>query len=206
MTEQRSADWFQARLGVVTASRVADVVAKTKSGPSASRANYMAQLICERLTNQPQASYTSPAMLWGVEQEPAARAAYEAQTGSLVSECGLILHPTIPDAGASPDGLIGDDGLVEIKCPETATHLETVLGGGIPARYRTQMLWQMACTGRDWCDFASYDPRLSPGLRLHVARVEADPKEIAALEKEVVAFLDEMQDKIAKLIAKEMNG
>lgn len=197
--EQRSAEWYSARLGKVTASRVADVIAKTKSGYSASRANYMAELICERLTGKQGDNFQSGAMLWGTETEPLARAAYEAHSGNLVEETGLVLHDTIANAGASPDGLIGDDGLVEIKCPNTATHIDTLLSGTVPSKYITQMQWQITCTGRQWCDFVSYDPRMPDAMQLFVTRIYRDHDMIIELEREVEKFLAELDEKITKL-------
>ena len=200
MTElQRTNDWYTARLGKVTASRVSDVMAKTKSGYSASRANYMAQLICERLTGTQGDSFQNAAMAWGTEQEPAARGAYEARTGLLVQETGFVPHPTIPMAGASPDGLVGDDGLVEIKCPNTATHIDTLLGGSAALKYRDQMMMQMACTGRQWCDFVSYDPRMPANMQLFVVRVIRDERAISEMEGEICKFLAEMETKLARL-------
>jgi putative phage-type endonuclease len=199
MIEQRSEAWFQSRMGKVTASRVADVVAKTKSGYSASRANYMAQLVVERMTNKQAESYSNAAMEWGTEQEPLARAAYEAEVDVLVEEVGMIDHPTVEMSGASPDGLVGDDGLVEIKCPTTATHIDTLMGEQAPKKYYDQMQWQMACTGRKWCDFVSFDPRMPEGLQLFVKRVERDDEYIAMLESEVATFLQEVSDKVNKL-------
>jgi putative phage-type endonuclease len=196
--EQRTDEWFTARLGKVTASRVADVVAKTKNGYSASRDNYMADLIVERLTGQKASSFSNAAMEWGTEQEPNARAAYSARTGELVEEVGFIDHPAITGSGASPDGLVGD-GCVEFKCANTATHLEYVLSGKPPAKYITQMQWQMACTRRPWCDFVSYDPRLPGHLQLLIVRVPRDDKRIAELETEVRKFLAELDDKVTKL-------
>jgi putative phage-type endonuclease len=196
--EQRTDEWFAARLGKVTASRVADVVAKTKNGYSASRENYMADLIVERLTGQKASSFSNAAMEWGTEQEPNARAAYSARTGELVEEVGFIDHPAITGSGASPDGLVGD-GCVEFKCANTATHLEYVLSGKPPAKYITQMQWQMACTRRPWCDFVSYDPRLPGHLQLLIVRVPRDDKRIAELETEVRKFLAELDDKVTKL-------
>jgi putative phage-type endonuclease len=196
---QRTEDWYAARLGKVTASRVADVMAKTKSGYSASRANYMAQLICERLTGTQGESFQNAAMAWGTEQEPAARGAYEARTGLLVQETGFVPHPTISGAGASPDGLVGDDGLVEIKCPNTATHIDTLLGGSAALKYRDQMMMQMACTGRQWCDFVSYDPRMPANMQLFVVRVIRDERAISEMENEICKFLTEMEEKLARL-------
>jgi putative phage-type endonuclease len=199
MTEQRTDAWYQARLAKVTASRVADVIAKTKSGYSASRDNYMADLIVERLTNQKASSFSNAAMEWGTATEPAARAAYSAATGELVEEVGFIDHPRIANSGASPDGLVGDEGLCEFKCPATATHLDTLLAGTVPSKYIAQMQWQMACTGRAFCDFASYDPRLPDHLRLFVKRVERDDAYIRMLEGEVTLFLSELEEKVTKL-------
>jgi putative phage-type endonuclease len=196
--EQRTDDWFQARLGKVTASRVADVVAKTKSGYSASRDNYMADLIVERLTGQKASSFSNAAMEWGVEQEPNARAAYSARTGELVEEVGFIDHPTIALSGASPDGLVSE-GIVEFKCPNTATHLEYLLAGKAQEKYVTQMQWQMACTGRPWCDFVSYDPRLPEHLQMLIVRVPRNEVRIIELEDEVRKFLAELDDKVKKL-------
>lgn len=197
--EQRSEEWFMARHGKVTASRIADIVAKTKSGYSASRANYAAQLIAERLTGQTQESYTNAAMQWGTEQEPAARAAYEFYSDASVELCGFIPHPKIGMSGASPDGLVGDDGLLEIKCPNTATHIETLSGTKIPEKYITQMQWQMACTGRAWCDFVSFDPRMPEDMRAFIKRITRDDKRIAELEAEVSGFLSEVEAKVAEL-------
>jgi putative phage-type endonuclease len=196
---QRTEDWFAARIGKVTASRVADVIAKTKSGYSASRANYMAQLICERLTGSPSEMFQNAAMAWGTEQEPAARGAYEARTGVLVQEVGFVPHPTIEGAGASPDGLVDPNGLVEIKCPNTATHIDTLIGNEPPGKYRWQMMMQMACTGRQWCDFVSYDPRMPEKMQLFVVRLNRDDKAIFEMESEIRKFLAELEAKIETL-------
>jgi putative phage-type endonuclease len=197
--EQGTPEWFAARLGNVTASRVADVIAKTKSGYSASRENYMAQLICERMTNTVAESYSNAAMAWGTETEPLARAAYESLADVLVDEVGYMPHPSIERAGASPDGLVGVDGLLEIKCPNTATHIDTLISEQVPAKYITQMQWQMACTRRAYCDFVSFDPRLPNGLQLFVKRVEYDAEYAEMLAAEVVKFLAELDAKIFKL-------
>jgi putative phage-type endonuclease len=197
--KQGSSEWHQQRLGRVTASRVADVIAKTKSGYSTSRDNYMAQLVCERLTGTVAESYTNAAMQHGVDNEPLARAAYEAYADVLVDEVAMITHPRISMAGASPDGLVGDDGLVEIKCPNTATHIDTLLTQTVPGKYVTQMQWQMACTGRQWCDFVSFDPRMPKELQLFVRHIPRDEDYIAMLEKEVLSFLEELDEKVNKL-------
>jgi predicted phage-related endonuclease len=138
-------------------------------------------------------------MEWGTEQEPHARAAYSARTGELVEEVGFIQHPRLEHAGASPDGLVNDEGLVEFKCPATSTHLDTLLAGEVPTKYIPQIQFQMACTGRKWCDFVSYDPRLPEHLRMFVKRVERDEKYITTLEGEVKTFLAELNEKLEKL-------
>ena len=199
--QQGSDEWFAARLGKVTASRVADVVAKTKSGPAASRKNYLAQLVAERLTKTASDSFTNAAMQWGTEKEPEARSAYTLMTDNPVEGVGFVDHPTIAMTGASPDGLVADNGLVEIKCPNTATHIETLLSGNVPSKHNTQMQWQMACTGREWCDFVSYDPRLTGDLALFVERVERDYTLISELESSVSDFLDDVEETITKLMA-----
>jgi putative phage-type endonuclease len=196
---QGSPEWHDIRRGKVTASRVADLIAKTKSGPATSRANYMAELLCERMTGETQPFFSNAAMQWGTDKEPEARAAYCFHTDNDVSEIAFVDHPTIAMAGASPDGLIGDDGLLEIKCPNTATHLDTLASGKPAGKYVTQMMWQMACTGRQWCDFASYDPRLPEHLRLFVTRIPRDADQIAAMEAEVAAFLGELDARIIDL-------
>jgi putative phage-type endonuclease len=198
---QGSPEWFAIRLGKVTASRVCDVIAKTKTGWGAGRANYMAELVAERLTGVPASSYTNAAMQWGTDQEPNARAAYCEQTFDEVTQVGFVHHPHIAMAGASPDGLVGSDGLIEIKCPNTATHIDTLLSQTIPSKYTVQMHWQMACTGRTWCDFVSYDPRLPPEMRLFVARLGRDDERIAELEKLVSEFLAELDETVGKLTA-----
>jgi putative phage-type endonuclease len=199
---QGSPEWFAIRLGKVTASRVADVIAKTKTGWGASRANYMAELIAERLTGAGAPSYTNAAMQWGTEKEPEARAAYMFYTDLEVTEIGFVEHPRIAMTGASPDGLVGTDGLVEIKCPNTATHIDTLLGEPIASKYNTQMQWQMACSGRKWTDFVSYDPRLPEAMRLFVQHVERDDGLIANLEGTIKAFLAEVDQKVTELTAR----
>ena len=198
MEQRNDPAWWAARLGKVTASRVADVIAKTKTGYGAGRANYAADLVVERLTGQKASSFTNAAMEWGTEQEPYAKAAYAAKTGILVEEVGFIDHPTVAMSGASPDGL-AEEGLVEIKCANTATHLEYIFDGKPPQKYVTQMQWQMACAGKPWCDFVSYDPRLPERLQLLVVRVPRDDDYIKMLEQEVTTFLQELDDKLNKL-------
>lgn len=201
--EQGSAEWHALRAGKVTASRMSDLMAKTKSGYGASRASYMAELIVERMTGQASApTFTNAAMQWGTEKEPEARSAYEFQTGETVDTVGFVLHPTIAQAGASPDGLVGHAGLVEIKCPNTATHIETLLIGKIPDKYAKQMLWQMICTGREWCDFVSYDPRMPGAMQLFVQRLHIDAESAHEMETEVKAFLSELDAKVTSLRSK----
>lgn len=199
---QGSEAWKQARLGRVTASRVAEVVARTKTGWGASRANLMAQLIAERLTGEPQESYSNAAMQWGTDHEGDAIAAYSFRHDAEVTAVGFVQHPLIAMSGASPDGLIGGAGLVEIKAPLTATHIDTLLGEAVPGKYVTQIQWQLACTGRAWCDFASFDPRLPESMRLFVRRVERDDALIAVLERDVREFLGELDATVAELLAK----
>jgi len=196
--QQRTDAWHQLRVGKVTASRVADIIAKTKTGPSASRENYLAQLVCERLTGKPAESYSNAAMAWGTDTEPFARAAYEARMDILVTEVGFIDHPWITMSGASPDGL-ASEGMVEIKCPNTATHIETLLTKTVPAKYITQMMWQMACADRPWCDFVSFDPRLPEKHQLFIKRINYDPEMVNLLENSVIQFLGDVDLKIQQL-------
>src|SRR6185436_7539056 len=188
MIEQGSPEWFAQRRGKATASRVADIIAKTKSGYGASRANYMAELIAERLTGVSVEGYTNAAMQWGKDKEPEAIAAYEFLTNAEIERVAFVDHPDIAMSGASPDGLVGAEGMIEAKCPNTATHLDTLLGEPIAGKYITQMQWQMATTDRKWCDWVSFDPRLPDEMRLFVKRVFRDDVMIRDLEKEVLAF------------------
>jgi putative phage-type endonuclease len=196
--EQRTEEWFAARCGKVTASRVADIIAKTKTGYSTSRDNYLAQLVCERMTGKPAESYSNAAMSWGTDQEEFARAAYEARMDILVTEVGFVDHPWIAMSGASPDGL-ANEGLVEIKCPNTATHIDTLLSRTVPAKYITQMMWQMACADRPWCDFVSFDPRLPERHQLFIKRINYDLEMVNLLENSVIQFLGDVDLKIQQL-------
>lgn len=200
--EQRTDAWYAARIGKATASKITDIMARTKSGWSASRANYAAQLVTERLTGKPTEGFSNAAMQWGTDTEPQARAMYEWVAGATVVECGFFDHPTVTMSGASPDGLVGDDGLVEIKCPNSATHIATLRGEPIPDKYIKQMQWQMACTGRQWCDFASFDPRLPDAMQLHVQRVARNDALIAEMEAAVFEFLREVAATVADLTAR----
>lgn len=196
---QGSPEWFAQRLGKVTASRLVDVLAKVKVGEAAARANYRAELVAERLTGKAAEGFTNAAMKWGTECEPLARAAYEAEFGLLVVETGMVPHPTIPMTGASPDGLVSVDGLIEIKCPETKGHIETLLSKSAPAKYIPQMQWQMACTGRAWCDFVSFDPRMPADMQMFVVRVLRDDNLIREYEAEVTDFLAEVASTVEQL-------
>ncbi len=196
---QGSPEWFAIRLGKVTASRVSDVIAKTKTGWGASRANYAAQLVAERLTGNPVESYTNAAMQWGTDTEPQARAAYEFTTDETVMQIGFADHPRIKMTGASPDGLVGDKGLIEIKCPNTATHIETLLSKEVPPKHVPQIQWQLACTGRFWCDFVCFDPRMPESMRLFVQRIHRNDAQVYELEREVEIFLAEVSDTVSRL-------
>lgn len=199
--EQGSNEWKAIRCGKATASRIPDVVAKTKSGWGASRANYMAELIVERLTGIPADSYMNASMQWGTEKEPEGRMEYQLATGFDVQQVGFVPHPTIAMSGCSPDGLIGDDGGVEIKCPNSATHIETLLGRPpcVPDKYEKQIQFNMACTERQWWDFVSYDPRLPERMRLFIKRVHRDNAQIQYLETSTIGFLIELHKKIVEL-------
>ena len=193
MIEQGSNEWHQLRLGKVTASRVADILATTRSGPSASRQNYLIELALQRSTGNIEPSYTNAAMEWGTQTEPQARAAYEVETGNFVDQVAFIDHPTIAWFGCSPDGLVGDDGLIEIKCPNSATHWEYFKAKKPPQKYVIQMQTQLAVTGRKWCDFVSFDPRMPERSQLLVVRVDRDEAFIAELEEKVKQFLSEVE-------------
>lgn len=197
--EQGSDAWKALRAGKVTASRVADVLSKIKSGESAGRKNYRMDLVAERLTGKPADSFTNSAMQWGTEQEPFARIAYETYKGLFVEQVPFIDHPTIEWFGCSPDGLVGEDGLLEIKAPNTTTHLEYIEAGKPPARYIPQMMCQMACTGRKWVDFVSWDSRLPEDLQLFVVRLDRDDAYIQEMEAEVKQFLTEVEATLLKL-------
>lgn len=201
--EQGTDEWKQLRLGKVTASRVADVLTKIKTGESASRKNYKMELVVERLTGIPTDTYTSPAMQWGKDNESWARMVYEITSKNDVVQVPFVDHPTIKWFGCSPDGLIGTEGNLEIKCPNTATHIEYLLAGVPPAKYIPQMQTQMACTGRLWTDFVSYDPRLPEDLQLFVVRLDRDDAYIKAMEEEVKQFLDEVDELFRHLKARK---
>ena len=198
--QQGSPEWHAARCGFVTSSRIADLMSKVKSGESAGRRNYRAQIVSEILTGQPcENGFVSADMTRGTENEPLARAAYEVRTGEFLDTVGFVLHPTLDRCGASPDGLVGTDGLVEIKCPKTATHLDYLLGGTVPSEYQLEMLWAMECAERGWCDFVSFDPRLPEHLQLFVKRLVRDDERITAITAEVIKFWKEVEDILVRL-------
>jgi putative phage-type endonuclease len=198
--QQGTDEWHEARLGKVSASRVSEIVAKTRSGAaSTSRKNYMAELLVERLTGERRDGFSNGAMRWGSEYEDEARSLYSFLTGLDVEEVGLVMHPGLDNACASPDGLVAYDGLVEIKCPTTSTHIETLQKRKVPSKYIDQMQWQMACTGAKWCDFVSYDPRLPTEMQVFIKRVERDDDHILALETAVDTFLNELDMMIREL-------
>lgn len=203
MIEQGSKEWLELRLGKVTASRIADVLAKGKSGEALSREDYRYELVVQRLTGDPGESFTNAAMEWGTATEPQARIAYEAQADVFVEQVPFVLHPTIEWFGCSPDGLIGDKGLLEIKCPNSKTHIKYLNAGKPPAKYVPQMQCQMAVTGRQWCDFVSFDPRLPGDLQLFVVRLDRDEDYIKSMEAEVVKFLSEVETMFKQLKEKE---
>lgn len=197
--QQRNDDWLKARCGKATSSRFADVLAKLRNGAEAAgRKNYRAELVIERLTGVPTDTYTNGAMQWGVEFEPVARWAYETETGNNVDEVGFIEHPTLA-CGTSPDGLVGQDGLIEIKAPNSATHIETLKNKAVPTQYMPQIQGQMWLTGRKWCDFVSYDPRMPQELRLFIKRVYAVDEFIKNLEQEIGVFLAEVDGEVKLL-------
>jgi len=205
MINQGTEEWFQQRLGKVTASRISDVISKTKTGVSTSRQNYLIQLVSERLTGKKTDSFTNKAMEDGVEREPIARKLYESKTNSIVTEVGFFDHPVIKNTGASPDGAVNAEeegkyaGLIEIKCPLETTHTNTLMNKSIPSKYVPQMQWQLACTGARWVDFISFNPNFPEPLQVFVKRLDRDDTYIAELEAEVIKFLDEVDQTILKL-------
>jgi putative phage-type endonuclease len=207
MIEQRTEEWFQQRLGKVTASRISDVIAKTKTGVSTSRQNYLVQLVSERLTGKKGDSFVNQAMLDGIERESAARELYMRTRGVSVTEVGFFDHPVIKNSGASPDGAVNAEedgkyaGLIEIKCPIETTHTNTLMSKSVPSKYMPQIQWQMASVSPNvkWVDFISFNPNFPDTMQLFVARVERDNAYIAELEAEVIKFLDEVEQTIIKL-------
>lgn len=190
--EQGSEEWFEARCGKVTASKIADVMAAIKNGEAAARRNYRMELLCQRLTGGFEEGFTSGPMLRGIELEPIARGTYEGENGIMVEQVSFIDHPTIEMFGASPDGRVGDEGMLEIKCPNTATHIEFMLTEKIPPRYEWQMTAQMVCDGRKWCDFVSFDDRLPDALAYRCKRYHLDEPKAAMMVQEIMAFIGEL--------------
>lgn len=197
--KQGSDEWIAARVGSLGASRISEATARTKTGFGASRANLLAELLVERITGKPTEKFITSAMQQGTEREPEARAAYCFMRDVDVQEVGLVRHPTIKGTHASPDGLVGSDGLIEIKAPQAAAHLDILLTGAIPSRYMQQMAWQMAVCDRSFCDFVSYNPDFPEHLRLFVKRVERSPTQEALLTEDVISFLSELDEKLARL-------
>lgn len=199
--QQGTDEWKRARFGSVGASMIADVMAKGKTGEAATRKNLRAKLVAERMTGQSEDGFTSAAIQRGNDLEPIARAAYEIKSGNFVDQVGWIRHPDIAYTGCSPDGLVGDDGLVEIKCPNTATHIEYLKTRKPPREYLLQMQWQMEVTGRKWCDWVSFDDRMPEKLQLMIVRVNRDDEFLAEIRAEVSKFLDEVAQDIKELEA-----
>ncbi len=200
LIEQGSPEWKQARCGIVTASRCVDATAMTKKGEEKSeRKHYRGEIISEILTGQPYPQFVSKEMLWGRDQEQFARAAYEIERNVLVETAGFVLHPDIARFGCSPDGLVGEYGMIQIKCPNTTTHLEWLIANKVPVEHMPQMLAEMSCTGRDWCDFVSFDPRLPQRLQLFIHRFERNQQFIEILEGEVIHFNAEIANVMAQL-------
>jgi putative phage-type endonuclease len=193
--EQGTPEWHELRRGKVTASRVADILAKTKTGPSASRQNYLIELALQRTTKTIEPSYTNAAMEWGTETEPQARVAYEVATNNFVDQVAFIDHPTIEGFGCSPDGIVGE-GLIEIKCPNSATHWEYFKAKEPPKKYFIQMQAQMAVTGAKWCDFVSFDPRMPERSQLLIVNAPRDAEFILFMETEIKQFLKEVQTEV----------
>lgn len=202
MIEQRSEEWFKLRLGCVTGSVVDEVMAKPKRGQqeSQTRKKLKARLACELMTGKVlESSYQSWDMQRGIQLEPQARIEYELKTDAELESVGFVIHPKIARFGASPDAYVGKDGILELKCPNQATHLDYVLSGIVPSEYRKQLLAELACTGRKWVDFVSYHPDMPEHLQLFIIRMKRDDVEIAEIEAEVIKFNAEVDELIAKL-------
>ncbi|WP_273782699.1 lambda exonuclease family protein [Bartonella sp. ML69XJBT] len=204
--QQRTAEWFQARLGKVTASNIYNILSKTAKGtPTSKYEDYKIKLMTERLTGEISQSYITPAMQWGIEHEEEALKEYAFIYDTQITQCGFIQHPTIQMAGASPDGLIDKDGLIEIKCPQSSNHLRFFMDNEIKPEYLAQMQFQMACTGRKWCDFISYDPRFTGNsslFRMKIKRIHRDDKQIEQINQAVESFLAEIEQEIQRISTK----
>lgn len=201
---QGDSDWLQARTGRVTASEVRRVLSELKKGgETQERATYRAALVGEMLTGVPAEHTITRAMDHGTEFEPLARSAYELHMGVMVEEVGFVIHPLIERAGASPDGLVGEDGGIEIKCPNTSTHVRWMTAGVIPEEHRAQMFWNMACTGRTWWDFVSFDPRMKDRRdRLFIRRLEAHEAIQMEMSVRVNDFLAECDEMVKEIVSK----
>lgn len=201
---QGTGEWFNARTGKLTASRMRSAIKRLKNGDdSAERKNLKIEILCERMTGDIMDKFVNTAMQWGIEKEPEAKAAYEKATGRIIQDVGFIDHPRIQFCGASPDGFV-DDGLVEIKCPTTATHVGWILDGGIPEEHKAQMALQAAVTGRSWVDFVSYDPRMPEAQQLLVRRFYPTAGEIAEIEAEAEKFIAEVDALFETITRREM--
>jgi putative phage-type endonuclease len=202
MMEQRSKEWFEARQGKLSASSMADAMSYTAKGAStAKRIDLLKRLAWERINKVSFEIFVNNAMKWGVEYEDEARLEYEAATGNFVMETGFLDHPKLPMLGASPDGLIGNDGLVELKCPTQATHADYIIEGVVPEQYKAQMTLQLMCTGRVWCDFVSYDPRNIPQFRLFIRRFIPDKEYVKLVTDEAIKFNKECNELVDKILA-----
>jgi len=200
MIEQRTEQWYADRLGHATGSRASDILA---GKDTQARRGYLTQIVTERLTNRQQDGYINADMQRGIDIEPVARAAYQASR-ELVDEVGFVRHPTIQWFGASPDGLVGDDGLIELKCPRSTTHLDYWQSGKPPAKYVPQMLAQLSCTRRKWVDFVSFDDRFPEHLQLYVARFQPTEEIIEQFEQKVIEFLKEAETLMEKMNANRL--
>lgn len=201
MSDQRSADWYKARAGCITASRFKDVIARGKSGYLKARSDYLMEIVTERLTGEPIMKSWGNSGEYGTSMEDYARLAYEAETGIMVLESDFILHSTLSNVGCSPDGLIGEEGGEETKCPSSSlVHLTTILNDEMPPEHMPQVQGNMACTGRAWWDFVSYDGRMPDYLRLFITRIERDNDYIKNLENEIKKFDKEVSQMIEKLL------
>jgi hypothetical protein len=200
--EQGSAAWLRERAGKITASRFQHVIAKLKNGnPAQKREDYLWELVVERLTGAASDHFTSTAMQWGTDNEEGAERAYAARTGAIVERAGFVLHPSMEGVGGSPDGLIRNDGGIEIKCPfNSAIHLRTILDG-MPEEHKPQVQGLMWITDRAWWDFVSHDPRLPEPLDTYIQRIPRDPEFIAMMAREVVAFRADVDAMLARLRA-----
>lgn len=198
--EQGTPEWLQMRCGMGTGSGIGKAIkriGKSEKNPngtkySADREKYLMEVVCERLTGRATEHYVTDAMLWGIEHEPIAREEYGMARGCDVDPGKFAIHDRMKWFGSSSDGLVGEDGCIEIKCPTSLTHLQWVIDGVVPDEHIDQMKAAMSCYNRQWCDFISYDPRMPKDLRLFVRRLERDEPMIVEMEQEVEKFLAEV--------------